>query len=551
MRHGTAKTWIATFPAVALGFALVACQPSNPWVEYTPPPPEQQNVAAAAADQGTTTRRFDFFNSERTEDQKRFDQNEISVFFEVLKKGPNGTTTSVNGLKAQDFRVTENSRPVNPFELNSDVSKETRVVDIVFAIDITGTMVPLIESAKAGLQRFIETSRERGYHTRMCFVTFGDYTVQKCDRFYENDPKNPSSSRTQMKEFISRLSQIRAGIGPGQDPGWPDLDENPMGALLDAAKAPWGQDSQRFVILVTDWGFLYGPDNLVGEEKRNEKVERDPRVHIPTMPEVTAAIKAAQMKVFAVTRTQHDYKGKHFVWDGYNTPLNGEPGVVQSSGGEYFNFDDFLRKKITLNDVLEKILITVTTTYKITYVVDKVSGLDPTLPVDRRNVQIATADNDPQKTVKRNSVSSTMPRGREEYKDTWRVSDDAIQPGSLRVFVNGKELGPSEFSDNKFDVRFARRPNPGDKLRFVFRYAQVSKNLRLEPIQLFKLDPKSAKVLVNDVPARPEDYTFTKDLDGNTVLTLLAERALGEEDLYNAHRTGSLNVKVTSTVRGQ
>ncbi|WP_413288426.1 hypothetical protein [Bdellovibrio sp. HCB337] len=472
---------------------------------------------------------FEVSPSEATFKQTRYDQNEVSLQFQVLKNG-----ASVNNLKATDLKVYENGIPVNPFELSAQTERINQVADIVFLVDITGTMVELIESAKKRLAEFVKSSRKAGYHTRMCIATFGDYTVKKCSRFFDNNP-NDRSTESQVKELLSELAQLHAYRGNGKDPGWPDLDENPMGALVDVSKAPWGENSQRFVILVTDWGFLYSPDNqgTIGDKA-------------PTMKQVTDAIKAAQMKVFAVTRTKHTHKGKELVWDGFNTPFQGEQGIVQTSDGEHFDFDKVLKGEITLNQILQRILDRLDTTYKLSYIVDQISGLNPTLPLDKRDVKLSLAQQDGGEFVNK-TITSSMPKGRPEYQTSWKVADGVLSENSVRVYVDNKELPASEYSVSGQNVVLKTPPKAGASIRFVYYQKDVTKHLRLEPMSFADgMSSSNVKVYLNGVPARSGDVIFTKDTEGNTSVSF-SEAISKPSAPYKILENKGLKVKIEVT----
>jgi len=509
------KTFVAV---VLLLLSLAACAPSNPnLVVRNPAPPLAKPAALPKPLEQPSVHLFSFARSEAPFDQAKYDENVVSVHFQVKKDGQ-----SVNDLKARDLRVQENGAPITSFKLDADKERLDQVVDIVFAVDITGTMTAFIETAKRRLAAFVESSHKKGYHTRMCISTFGDYTVKNCQRFFDVDPKKPFKDDPQIKELLNELAHMEAYKGQGKDPGWPDLDENPMRALIDASSAPWAQGSQRFLILVTDWGFLYSPDNqgTIGEKA-------------PHMSEVTQAIKSSGMTVFAVTPNQQ----------GYNSPFQNEPSIVQASGGEFFEFKSVMAGKISLDHILSRILIRINTTYSLSYVVDRVPGLDPTLPVEKRQVTIATAKaNGGTSEVK--SITSSIPTGRPQYQQAWKIADSAVAKDSLKVFVDGKAVAASEYSLNQGEVTFKSVPRAGAKLRFVFYYEALEKNFRMEPMTFAgDVNAENSKVYLNDKEARPADFSFTKDLEGNMSLKL-ADTVMASDDPYDLRKNKSLKVKV-------
>ena len=510
---------------------------------------------------------FGISASEQTMQQARYDINEVQVNFRAL----NGHQNSITGLLAEDFQVSENGIPVHPFSLRSETERINQVADIVFLVDVTGTMSELIESAKLRLRHFIQTSRQQGYHTRMCISTFGNYTVKKCERFFDNNPNDPSTE-AQVRELLSELNQLRAFRGAGYDPGWPDLNENPMGALMDAADAPWGESSQRFVILVTDWGFHISPEvdetevgGEAGEEAEAEDAAEagDGRVMIdvhyleggkgqipaPRMSEVNQAIEKSQMTVFAVTRMEHTHRGQHMVWDGFNSPLNGQPSIVESSGGEWFDFDLVIRGRVTLDQILQRILDRLNTTYQIRYQVDSIPHLDPTLPVKQRKLDIQVKGH-PRASVLIDSVSSTQPQGRPEYKKQWKVGTEDILSDSLQIFVDEKIMTPGEdFKIEGGDVIFAEAPAPGAQLRFVYFYKNPRKNLRETTLNFAgHLNASNTQVVLNGHKVTDISHLiFAHDLEGHTNLSFSEAALSSTSDPYQIWEKQGLSVEVILT----
>jgi len=190
--------------------------------------------------------------------QEELEQNNSHVTFQIKK----ADSSLVTDLTKADFQVFENNLPITNFTLTKNSIQTAQTADIIFVVDVTGSMTSTIEAAKIKLINFIQKSRELGYHTRMCVITFGDYTVSPCNHFYDNDPQN-SATETEVAELISEITKLKALKG-SLDPGGSDLDENPMRALIDASKAPWQSNNQRFAILMTDAGFLYSPGHSGG-----------------------------------------------------------------------------------------------------------------------------------------------------------------------------------------------------------------------------------------------------------------------------------------------
>lgn len=521
---------------------LAGCQPHDP--QLTAPPKAVPAVPPEKPFQ-TADSHFDFARSESTVQQAKYDENIVTAYFTMNNgKQANNGTQPIEKLQPRDIKVTENGRPVTEFSLAVDEKHTEEIVNLAIAVDVTASMGPSINSAKRVLKSFILASMKGKYpyHIRICLTSFGDYTYKKCDRFYD------TTAPAQATELMTELARLQNFTGK-QDPGYPDLDENPMRNLIDLANAPWASTGQRFVILVTDAGFLYTA-NHEGDATNpgggaNFWASKGITISAPRMSEVTEALKRSKMKVFAVTRTQGLEKGKVKIYDGYNTPFQGEPSIVQTSGGEYFNFDEVLKGRITLDSILQRILNRVDMTYKLTYVVDKNPGLDVTLPEAKRLVQVQPV-NPAKGIVKMGTISSSKPDGRPQYQTAWKVSDNAIDQDSLRVSINGAELSRSDYSVNAGTVTFVQPPKAGANIKFTFLYQDIAKNFRIEPMT-FKgpLNSATTQVFLNGKKALPEDVIFSPDLEGNSSLKL-ADSALASNDPYDIRKNQGVSIHVVT-----
>lgn len=482
--------------------SMVACSP----VTFDNLPLEAQN--------GSYSNFFKLSVSEVNIEQPKLDTNRTSIAFQVLDLNGN----HVSSLKSTDFSITENGTAVPAFKLDSNSKKIVQPVDIVFAVDITGSMSPTIESAKSRLVSFVQKSRASGTHSRMCLITFGDSTVKKCDRFYDNNPADPSTE-AQVKELISEISKLRAYSGV-DDPGGSDLNENPMRALIDASNAPWNADAQRFVILITDDGFLYTPGNqgAVG-------------IAAPRFSEVTQAIQTSQMKVFAATPSLA----------GYDKPFSGLPGIVAASGGEWFNFNDLISGKITLDTILNRIVNRIQTTYVVEYTVDDKDSLDPTLPLSQRQIEIRLINGETY-AVTVQAIQSNLPNGREPYKKRWRLSDKKIKKETLSVRVDGKRIESGFTLSDNGDLEFETPPSAGSKIQVRYRCNLIRDDIQLAPIMLpadTNLD--SVVAIINGVETK--DIELIKTLDGTYSLRL-SDRILSEEDPFGIRDAEGLSIQV-------
>lgn len=463
-----------------------------------------------------TNLEFKIESSTQVIEQLDLDKNYSYLAFQVRK--PDGNY--LPELDANSFSVSENGMPFSKFKFYKNTYDFTQVVDIVFVVDVTGSMTSTIESAKERLTNFVYKSRETGYHTRMCVVTFGDYTIKKCDRFYDNNPKDPTTW-TQVQELLSEISKLKALSG-ASDPGGNDYNENPMRALIDASGSPWQPNNQRFAILVTDDGFLYSPGNSgdVGDLA-------------PRYPQVLKALKDSKMKVFAATPSQA----------GYNKKFGKDVGVVEASGGEWFKFSDLVSGKITLDSILNRILVNVNTTFVVEYTVEEQPGLNPSLPVDKRTNQIKLKDTSLGEVV--NVVlKSNLPNGRQEYPKEFKLSDKDLDEASLNVEINQQPTKEYQLV-NKKTLVFRQSPPAKSKIKVSYEIDDPKESIRIEPIRIPINTPlDQLEVRLNDFKADKSFYSI-ENVEGRYYVFNLLDAIYSPEAPFRIKKWKKLSVKIS------
>ena len=451
--------------------------------------------------------------------------NQSSVAFQI--KLPNGQYLS--DLKTNELVIYENGKPVIPFVLSKNTIETKQVVDIVFAVDVTGSMTPTIEDAKVRLVNFILKTRSLGYHTRMCLITFGDYIVQKCNKFYNNDPSDSSTS-IEVEKLINNIKSLKAAQG-GHDPGGYDLDENSMGALIEATKVDWAPNNQRFVVLMTDAGFLYSPGNT-GSIGSNA----------PKFTDIQNALSSSQVKVFAATPSLA----------GYNLPFNSSiNGITQQTNGEWFNYKDLVSGKINFDTILTRILNSVNTTFVASYTSNNIPGLDPSLPLKNRKIEIKLA-NSIIGTIESVSLKSNLQDGAKTLTKEFELSTKKIKKDSVIVYVNN-QLQNSGFSilDDK-KIVFTNPPSSDSKIKCQFEFLNAKDSFQLKAVALNpKANLDKLKVLINDRIVSSNDYTINENsinTDQRMILTL-KETVLRSSDPYEIIKRNELQLRVKYDIK--
>lgn len=447
--------------------------------------------------------------------QENLDSNRTVVNFQVVNQ--NGEF--VNNLTQNSIALSENGIPVRGFTMTSNPQESRRTVDIAFLIDVTCSMNPTIASAKARVVNFIRSSREAGYHTRMCLSTFGDYTVRRCDRFFDNDPSKPETS-AQVDELINEVNRLTAGCGIN-DPGGSDLAENPLQAILDVEQAPWAEGSQRFGILITDAGFLHNSGNpgALG-------------ANAPSYNNVISSLRRSQVNLFAATPSM----------PGYNLNFGRELGLIAASNGEHFPYANLVNGSTNLNTILNRILLRVQTTYALEYVADETPGLDAALPLNQRTFVVTLVDGTTE-TVRVVGSTSSLPAGRAEYKKKFKLSDKEIDQQSLVLKVDGQVVS-SGYRISNGEVVFDQAPRRGTRIDVEYNYLSLSDSLQTVPLVLPENeDLNRIAVFFNNIKVTGVYVRFEKNLEERWML-LLNTAALSEKDPFNIRKNGQLEVKV-------
>lgn len=455
--------------------------PQPPPPPLPPPPPPPPVPKPQKFETIETNKTFRIQASDQSFEQEQLEKNASFLSFQIKK--PDGSFLA--DLNQAEVKFFENQLPISNYKFTKNSVEFAQTVDIVFTVDVTGSMEKTIEAAKLRLINFIRKSRDAGYHSRMCLVTFGDYTIKKCDKFYDNNPRDPAT-QDQVQELISEITKLRALKGP-LDPGGQDFNENPMRALIDASLAPWQAGDQRFAILITDDGFLYSPENPgnVGPIA-------------PKWKELKNALIGSQMKVFAATPS---LKGYNFNFS------KKELGIVDLTQGEWFPYSDLVSGKITLDSILNRILVNVNTTFVAEYVVEEQEGLDPTLPVSKRNLTVDLKD----KTlgqVTSLQLKSNLPDGRKEYARQFKISEKKIDRSTLHVWINNQPVTDFELLQGN-SIEFSKAPPAKAKIKVTYEYEEIKDSLILEPVE-FQITPrdKTLEVFLNSVAVDNSYYTL-------------------------------------------
>lgn len=155
---------------------------------------------------------------------------ELTARFEVRR---NDLGMKISNLKQENVFLYENSSRINSISFAKDSSGGADAADIVFVLDITGSMTDEINSVKQNIVEFANTLASGGTDYRLGMVTFLDYIGKKYP-------------------FTKDVNLFKGYISALYADGGDDEPENSLQALLEASQFPFRSNARRILIWITD-----------------------------------------------------------------------------------------------------------------------------------------------------------------------------------------------------------------------------------------------------------------------------------------------------------
>jgi Mg-chelatase subunit ChlD len=233
---------------------------------------------------------------------------EIAVYFSITDIA---TQVPVLAARPEHVRLFENGERIRDFTLGKEGRSDVNAVDIVFVLDVTGSMSGEIAAVRDNIRAFAGTLEGIGISIRLGMVTFGD-EIRKVYAMTEDV--------TLFQSWVA--GQTASGGG--------DSPENSLEALYQSAQYFFRPEAQRIFIWITDASY-------------HETDSYTPR----TVPEVLQALLGNAVTVHAI--------GNKNFKSGYDR-------IIEPTGGQYFDINGNFR------DILEEISrFAVSTTYALRY----------------------------------------------------------------------------------------------------------------------------------------------------------------------------------------
>lgn len=139
----------------------------------------------------------------------------------------------ITALQPHHVRLFENGGRIEDFACGRDDRNNVDAVDLVFVLDVTGSMANEISAVRDNITAFASDLENRGINYRLGMVTFRDEVAEQYP--FTDDV-------AQFREYVAAQQAIGGGDGP----------ENSLDALYDAADYPFRNTAQRIAIWITD-----------------------------------------------------------------------------------------------------------------------------------------------------------------------------------------------------------------------------------------------------------------------------------------------------------
>ena len=182
---------------------------------------------------GKHDRSYDSSNSsDSVEVIKKKKPKELTTFQQSFIKSQKETFDNNYNILKEDFKVLE--------EYETKIFKDTNL-DIMFIMDLTGSMGIWLNEAKKSIKNIIEeiTDNNPGSKIRISFIGYRDFLEKNEKREYDTQEFTEN-----IEEFDSFISKLDCN-GGGDEP------EDIVGALREALKMNWLSNS-KYAILVCD-----------------------------------------------------------------------------------------------------------------------------------------------------------------------------------------------------------------------------------------------------------------------------------------------------------
>lgn len=170
------------------------------------------------------------------------DLNSQNFPFVYMNVNIDSLGSPISSLEEEDFSIYENSVEQTDFVeiVFPEEEGRSRMADIVFVLDVSGSMGDEINSVRNNMQSFVNSLTQSQIDYRIGFIVFADiYYVYNEHNLYEDSDE--------ILSVINNIQLGEHGLGSGGD-----YPENQLGSMAEACLMNFRPGSQRIQIMLTD-----------------------------------------------------------------------------------------------------------------------------------------------------------------------------------------------------------------------------------------------------------------------------------------------------------
>ena len=244
-------------------------------------------------------------------------------------------------LDESNFQIYEdNILQVDYFEVSPpEAGSGVRLADIVFVLDITGSMEDELNGVKRNMLSFVQALRESDVNFRIGIVEYAD-------EVYVFNGGNLYADPDVIQATVDGISLGEHGLGSGDE--WP---EDGFDALKAATLLNFRPGSQRIFILLTD-----APSHFDGDESVYSNYS-DGDVTDFTRDEIIAELQRDNVVVYAVAADIGTVDG----YSRYNYQYRGPGSITEATNGRWFSISS------NFNDIILDIQQSISSQYVVQY----------------------------------------------------------------------------------------------------------------------------------------------------------------------------------------
>ena len=516
--------YVSSRPTLNLTDPIVQSKPIvQPKLSFAPPPPKTM-----IAQQRTHHIFQDIFPYRWI--QKSFyqtvnERNKTTLFFQAF----NNYDLNIRDLEKENLHLSENHIEVKNYTLSSERERLDHKLEVVFVIDTAYSMEKYIDIIKNNITHFVRGLREDEIHADLCLVTFRDSVEKICSNFYPDNPLTPQNENA--LKFLNDISGLKL------HKGYNEYRENILGGLLAAAEhTPWNPGNQRMIILATD-AFFWEP------EPHNSRPEGKVAA-APDYPTVLDALTENNIQVFALAQDYRGFSRKNFRF----------PSLVEATSGRWFNIKTLEER--TIGPIFNHIRDQFNIFYKIEYFVEDQEGLNPSLPLEDRQIDLTINEmwhpifSYEGVDIQIAGIYSSTPEGAAKLQSSWPLSKVDINKKSLVVTVNGvdKKIDQDFFMEDG-KIIFVESPSSGSEISIKYELGELINNIQKHPLILDQKHQPSHEVLnfflqLNGKEADHSYFEIESANDGSLSLHL-KDQVFSDEDPFDIRQLDGLSISLS------